>query len=88
MDGHAGYGAYGEDIVCAAVSSVAQAALLGLKDFLGNRVSFKKRAGHLSVDIEPEAAAGAEARAIVRTLELAVLAIFKEYPDRIKVMQG
>ncbi|MBQ7453057.1 MAG: ribosomal-processing cysteine protease Prp [Clostridia bacterium] len=29
-DGHTGYGVYGEDIVCASLSSVVQTALLGL----------------------------------------------------------
>lgn len=29
-DGHTGYGAYGEDIVCASLSSVVQTAVLGL----------------------------------------------------------
>ena len=29
-DGHTGYGVYGEDIVCASLSSVVQTAVLGL----------------------------------------------------------
>ncbi|SHE35140.1 hypothetical protein SAMN02746089_00115 [Caldanaerobius fijiensis DSM 17918] len=32
VTGHAGYGEYGKDIVCAAVSAVVQTALLGVKE--------------------------------------------------------
>lgn len=31
VSGHAGHAAYGEDIVCAAVSAIVQTALLGLE---------------------------------------------------------
>lgn len=41
-DGHTGYGVEGEDIVCAAVSSVIQTALLGLMMVASINVEFKR----------------------------------------------
>ena len=40
-DGHTGYGAEGEDIVCAALSSVIQTAVLGLMRVAGINVGFE-----------------------------------------------
>lgn len=39
-DGHTGYGVEGEDIVCAALSSVIQTALLGLMRVAGISVNY------------------------------------------------
>ena len=36
MDGHAGHGKPGEDIVCAGVSAIIQTALLGLNEISNN----------------------------------------------------
>lgn len=41
-DGHTGYGVEGEDIVCAALSSIVQTALLGLLAVARINVSFVK----------------------------------------------
>ena len=40
-DGHTGYGVEGEDIVCAALSSIVQTALLGLLTVVGVNVRYK-----------------------------------------------
>ncbi len=39
-DGHTGYGVEGEDIVCAALSSVIQTALMGLMRVAGINVNY------------------------------------------------
>ncbi len=39
-DGHTGYGVEGEDIVCAALSSIVQTALLGLLQVAGIQVDY------------------------------------------------
>ncbi|MBR2970366.1 MAG: ribosomal-processing cysteine protease Prp [Clostridia bacterium] len=41
-DGHTGYGVEGEDIVCAALSSIIQTALLGLMQVAGVAVRFSR----------------------------------------------
>ena len=39
-DGHTGYGVEGEDVVCAALSSIVQTALLGLLQVVGAKVDY------------------------------------------------
>ena len=52
-DGHTGYGIEGEDIVCAALSSVVQTALLGLLTVAKINVSYKvdEAQGYLEISL-------------------------------------
>ena len=50
-DGHTGYGVEGEDIVCAALSSVVQTALLGLLSVAAVPVDYKREKGGLTMAI-------------------------------------
>ena len=40
-DGHTGYGVHGEDVVCSALSSIVQTAVLGLFQVVGVNVDYK-----------------------------------------------
>lgn len=83
--GHAGFDEYGRDVVCAGVSAIAQAALLGLRDSLGKRVTFEKRSGYLKVHVAREHAGKPGPRAIFRALELGLKAIAQSYPGALAV---
>ncbi|HHW26109.1 MAG TPA: ribosomal-processing cysteine protease Prp [Firmicutes bacterium] len=85
ISGHAGYGDYGEDIVCAGVSALSQAVLLGLQETLGNRVRSTVREGFLSVDIDKDDAGGESAQALMRCLELGLLSLSRQYPKFVSV---
>lgn len=52
-DGHTDYGEEGEDIVCAALSSVVQTAVLGLMKVAGINVSYKtiEKSGSLELKL-------------------------------------
>ncbi len=52
-DGHTGYGAEGEDVVCAALSSIVQTALLGLLQVVGVNVSYTtdEKRGYLKMTL-------------------------------------
>lgn len=52
-DGHTGYGAEGEDIVCAALSSVVQTAALGLLQVAGVALDLQRDAskGYLRMEL-------------------------------------
>lgn len=52
-DGHTDYGEEGEDIVCAALSSVVQTAVLGLMQVVGINVDLKRddRRGYLKMSL-------------------------------------
>ena len=42
-DGHTGYGAEGEDIVCSALSSIVQTAMLGILSVAGVNMQFDRQ---------------------------------------------
>ena len=55
-DGHTGYGVEGEDIVCAALSSIVQTAVLGLLQVAGVDVNLDRddERGYLKASISKE----------------------------------
>lgn len=54
-DGHTDYGEEGEDIVCAALSSVVQTAVLGLMQVVGINVRLQRdgERGYLFMELPP-----------------------------------
>jgi uncharacterized protein YsxB (DUF464 family) len=85
-EGHAGAGDYGEDIVCAAVSGVLQAAWLGLDEHAKLALVAKRTAGHLEVAWSEAERDRADVVAIVHTAELAVVQIASQYPQNVRVV--
>nr|WP_221040378.1 ribosomal-processing cysteine protease Prp [Gelria sp. Kuro-4] len=83
--GHAGTAPKGRDIVCAGVSALTQAAVLGLEEHLGLVPQVTVREGFLSCRLgEPGKKADA-AQAILEAMALGLEAMAEEYPDRIRV---
>lgn len=87
VTGHAGYGPKGGDIVCAAVSALAQTAVLSLKDQLEGEpeviISDGDLQCRLPADLSP---AGARtARVILRTLEVGLNTIATDYRPYVRV---
>lgn len=87
VTGHAGYGPKGGDIVCAAVSALAQTAVLGLEDQLEGKPEVTISDGDLQcrlpADLSP---AGARtARVILRTLEVGLNTIATDYRPYVQV---
>ena len=76
--GHAGYSEAGSDIVCAAVSALAQTALLGLLDHDAQHVQYDMEEGSLSVRVMK---GGIVTQAILRTMELGLTEISKQYSE-------
>lgn len=85
IEGHADFGEAGKDIVCAGVSAIAQAALFGLQDILGNGVKFRKGSGYLEVEVDPGKAEAEGPKAIFRSLQLGLLGIQESYPGTVKI---
>jgi uncharacterized protein YsxB (DUF464 family) len=86
--GHAGAARKGSDIVCAAVSILAQTALKGLGAHLSKEPAWKiDERGSLSCRL-PEGLSAGElqaARIVIHTLELGLEMIEQEYPQYLKV---
>lgn len=84
VDGHAAYAPKGQDIVCAAVSVLAQAAVLGLTEYVGLKPEVEIGEGHLRCMLTPGSAADPAVQAILTTLVLALQDIAAQYPGRIR----
>lgn len=79
--GHAGYRPRGQDIVCAAVSALTQAAVMGLEEFLSEKPRVEIAEGRLQC-LLPERMSLTDwekAEVILGTLELGLEAIAESY---------
>lgn len=82
--GHAGFADRGEDIVCAAVSAILQAARLGLEAHAGVKLDVRQHEGELRLRWPEAARDDAAVIAIVTTAELATEQIARQYPDHVR----
>jgi uncharacterized protein len=83
--GHAEYDQAGEDIVCAAVSAILQAARMGLELHAKIPLEASQETGALDMAWPAEARDDVSVVAIVRTAELAVRQIANQYPEHVRV---
>lgn len=82
--GHAESGAPGEDVVCAAVSALLQAAWVGLTDVARVSVSGRRKSGDFELRWPEETRERADVAAIVATAEIAVGQIAKQNPSFVR----
>jgi hypothetical protein len=83
--GHTDFAEHGEDIVCAAVSAILQAARLGLEAYAGEGLDSRQKPGELGIDLDEGARAHESVQAILVTAELAVEHIARRYPDHVRL---
>jgi len=84
--GHAGWADGGKDIVCAALATLLQAALLGLRQVLGVKVRASRKKGFMSLAWPIEAREDPGVRAIVETVARSIEHLAKQYPDHISIV--
>ena len=85
--GHAGQGEPGEDIACAAVSALLQAAWAGLTDVARVPVGGHRRSGDLLMRWPEDVRDRDDVRAIVATAELAIEQIARQYDGAIRYVR-
>ncbi|NLN16350.1 MAG: ribosomal-processing cysteine protease Prp [Firmicutes bacterium] len=78
VHGHAGYAPRGEDIVCAAVSALAQTTVLGLAEHAGAQPLVDVKEGDLSCEVPSPEAAGVQL--LLRTMVSGLEQIAANYP--------
>lgn len=90
VKGHAGYAEHGEDIVCAAVSALAQTALIGLEKVARHPFESKIADGYLVCRLMPGGSpeSAAMAQAILQTTVLGLQDIAKDYHQFVRVTEG
>ncbi len=89
VSGHTGYGEAGEDIVCAAVSALCQAALNGLTDVIGISAGFEVREGYLECVIPERLSEDTrrDADILLKTLLLSLKNLEEQYGDYITITE-
>ena len=81
LQGHAGAGSEGNDIVCAAVSSAVYMAVNTVTDVIGVPTEIEVRDGYLKMVVSTEVQAQCET--ILRGLVLHLTALAEQYPKNI-----
>lgn len=81
MKGHTGYAKAGKDIVCAAISTLAQSTLLGLIEVLKREVESKTGDGYLKYTFEPNE----QTEILMKTLLIGLKDIKIGYPKHLKL---
>ena len=89
LSGHANYAKHGEDIVCSAVSALAQTAMLGLSHHANIEFEYEVKHGYLSFKM-PENIEDHKyicANAILETMYLGLKNIREGYSSYIKIKE-
>jgi len=88
VSGHAGCGARGEDLVCAGISALVQAALNGLDCFTAGRFGWQTDpdgSATMVLDRNLDAESQKCAHVVLKTLELGLSALAESYPEALRV---
>ncbi len=89
LDGHTGYAEAGQDIVCAAVSSVVFSAFNGVEKVVGTTVGYEQADGYLCVllpdDIKQEKRKNINI--LLESMVLFLKELEKQYPDNVQIAE-
>ncbi|HHW07691.1 MAG TPA: ribosomal-processing cysteine protease Prp [Clostridia bacterium] len=87
VKGHAGAAPYGQDIVCAAVSVLSQAAVIGLSHFLSKAPETEIKQGWLRCVLPGDLSAKEEelSQVVLKTMELGLKALEPDYGKYFKI---
>jgi uncharacterized protein YsxB (DUF464 family) len=85
--GHAEFAIDADDLVCAAVSAILQAARLGLERHARVELEAHQQAGELRLRWPAARRDDESVRAIVATAELSVEQIARQYPEHVKLLR-
>ncbi|WP_456400220.1 ribosomal-processing cysteine protease Prp [Mesoaciditoga sp.] len=82
--GHVGIDKKGKDIVCAAVSAVTQATIIGLKEVLGESVEYVIEEGSIKCSFDGKSEC---AQKMVETLHKTTKQLSYQYPKNLRVFE-
>ncbi|PZR57473.1 MAG: ribosomal-processing cysteine protease Prp [Candidatus Meridianibacter frigidus] len=82
--GHAGWADEGQDVVCAAVSAILQAARLGLEQHVRVPLAAQQKKGELLLEWPESRREDPAVQAIVATAELSIERIARQYPEHVR----
>lgn len=82
INGHAGYDVQGKDIVCAAVSVLAQNLILSIDALTEDKIKYNISAGKLDIHFRK---LSDRAQVLVASFFIGIEAIANEYPQYVKL---
>lgn len=86
MEGHAGYAPIGQDIVCAAVSVLAQGTIIGLTDVLALDTEYETSGGYITCMVKSiNHREREDADVLLRTMYMTLKNLEQQYENHIKV---
>lgn len=82
IDGHANYAEPGKDIVCAAVSTLAQTLIASIEELTEDKIEYRISPGRVDINYRD---LSERARLLVDSFFVGVNLIASEYPDNISI---
>ncbi len=82
--GHIGLGTKGNDVVCAAISAITQATIMGLKEVLEEKIEYKVEDGMINCRLESN---GECAQRMLETLHKTLKQLSLQYPKNLSVSE-
>ena len=88
VTGHAGYDDHGRDVVCSAVSTLAQAVIIGLERVVDIKPGYSVEGGSLCCTIPPlDVLKRREVDILLDTMFHTLLSIKQSYPENISISE-
>lgn len=87
IKGHTGYAEEGSDIVCAAISAIAQTALGGLTDVVGIRPKYEISENPALLRVAIPDGAPDSAQVILETMLVGLSSIQITHPEHLRIVQ-
>ena len=95
IKGHAGYADYGKDIVCSAISVLAQTTLLSLVEVCGLdentiKYSIDEKSGHIDVELpnDIENSKFEKTQILLESLIVGINSVIESYPEHVTLENG
>lgn len=79
VEGHAGYAETGKDIVCSAVSVLAQTLIAGIKGLTDDRISYEIKPGKVNIAYKD---LSKQAQLLVDSFFIGIIEIITAYGDK------
>lgn len=82
--GHSGLAQSGNDVLCAAVSTLVQTAYLALSDITGSELEYARESGRFCFDV-PSGRFAHDADVVIRAMYLGLKDLSSGYPQNLKL---
>lgn len=81
--GHAGFAPEGQDIICAAVSTLTQTLIKSIEDLTDDRIQYRISPGRVDIDYGN---LSEQSRTLIDSFFVGIYMIANEYPDYVRIV--